>query len=121
MGVLDGGVAAVFGAAFGSFYLPATLHRDGSDPIYDNEGNIIGYGGGVDIPCRAQVDAASWAMRQSEGYVDGDVRIIVLTAGLGISITADHQITVQGKRWMIAQPELDAAGSHWVLRGRAAI
>jgi len=120
VGLLDGGIEAVFGAAFGGFYLPATLHRDGADPIYDGEGNIIGYAGGADIACRAQVDAATWTMRQSEGFVDGDVRIIVLSARLGVDITADFQITVKGVRYMISQPERDAAASHWVLRGRVA-
>ena len=120
MGLLNGGIESIFGAALSGLYLPATLHRDGTDPIYDGEGNITGYTGGADIVCRAQMDAATWAMRQSEGHSDGDVRILVLSAGLGVEITTDFQISVAGKRWMVASAERDAARSHWICRGRAA-
>ena len=120
MGLLDGGIEAIFGAALGGLYLPGTLHRDGTEPIYDDEGAITGYGGGDDVPCRCQVDGATHAMRQSEGYSEGDVRIIILSAGLGGEVTTDLQISAKGKRWMIASAERDAASSHWICRGRAA-
>lgn len=120
MGLLDGGIEAIFGAAFGGLYLPATLHRDTSAPIYDGEGNITGFSGGGDIGCRAQVDAATYAMRQAEGFIEGDTRIIVLSAGLGVEVTTDMQITARGVRWQIAGVDRDAAASHWVLRGRPA-
>ncbi|WIA54318.1 hypothetical protein N6H05_14725 [Sphingobium sp. WTD-1] len=118
MGLLDGGIASIFGAALGGLYLPATLHVPGTRTD-DEEGNIS-YGPGTDVPCRAQMDAATYAMRQSEGYSEGDVRIIILTAGLGAEVTTDCQITVSGKRWMVGSADLDAASSHWVCRGRAA-
>lgn len=120
MGMLDGGIEALFGDAFAGLYLPATLHRSGTEPIYDDAGRITGYVGGADIACRAQVDAASYAMRQAEGFAEGDVRIIVLSAGLGVEITTDFQITVSGKRWLVASVDRDAANSHYILRGRRA-
>lgn len=119
MGLLDGGIEAIFGAAFSGLYLPATLHRDGTEPVYDGSGNITGYSDAADISCRAQVDGATYAMRQAEGYAEGDMRIIVLSSGLTVDITTDFQITVSGKRWSIASAERDAANSHWILRGRA--
>lgn len=118
MSLLNGGISAIFGAALSGLYLPATLHKPGAYET-DDEGNILP-GAETDAPCRAQIDAATYAMRQSEGYSEGDVRIIVLAAGLTAPITTDHQITVSGKRWMIASAEQDAAASHWVLRGRVA-
>lgn len=118
MGLLDGGIASIFGAALGGLYLPATLHLPGTRTD-DEEGNIS-YGPETDIACRAQMDAATYAMRQSEGYSDGDVRIIILTAGLGAEVATDCQVTVSGKRWMVGSADLDAASSHWVCRGRAA-
>lgn len=120
MALLNGGLEAIFGAALGGLYLDATLHRDTSAPIYDGEGNITGFGGGADIACKAQVDSVTYAMRQAEGFVEGDVRIIVLSAGLGIALTTDMQITVSGKRWQIASADRDAAASHWICRGRPA-
>lgn len=120
MSLLDGGIEAIFGSVFSGIYLDGTLHRDTSEPIFDGEGNIIGFSGGGDIACKAQVDAATYAMRQAEGYSEGDVRIIVLSAGLGVEVTTDMQISVAGKRWMIGSVERDAAASHWVCRGREA-
>ncbi|WP_375194650.1 hypothetical protein [Sphingobium sp.] len=120
MGLLDGGIEAIFGTAFGGLFLPGTLHRDGTEPIFDAEGNITGYEGGEGIPCRLQIDGATYAMRQSDGYVDGDVRIIILSAGLGVEVTTDMQVTGRGQRWMIASAERDAAASHWICRGRKA-
>lgn len=118
MGLLNGGISAIFGAVLSGLYLPATLHVPGTRTD-DEEGNIS-YGPETDIPCRAQIDAATYAMRQSEGYSEGDMRIIVLVSGLCSGITTDCQISVSGKRWMVGSAELDAAASHWVLRGRAA-
>jgi hypothetical protein len=118
MGLLNGGIAAIFGSVLSGLYLPATLHVPG-EYATDLEGNVLP-STGTDIACRAQVDAATYAMRQSEGYSEGDVRIIVLVAGLGAEITTDCQISVSGKRWTVGSAELDAADSHWVLRGRAA-
>jgi len=121
MGLLSGGIASIFSAALSGLYLDGLLHRDGTGPIYDLEGNITGYDGGADIPIKVQRDACNYAMRQSEGYADGDVMLIVLAAGLTGPITTDHQITDgDGKRWMVASAELDAANSHWICRGRAA-
>lgn len=118
MGLLDGGMEAIFGAALGGLYLPATLHVLGT-PIEDVEGNVIGHTGDADYSCRAQLDDATWSMRQADGYADGDQRIIVLSAGMTVGITTDNEITIRGKRWMIESVQRDAAASHWVLRGRA--
>ena len=118
MGLLDGGIAAAFSAALSGLYLPATLHRPG-EYATDGEGNVLP-AVGADVACRAQVDAASYAMRQSEGYSEGDVRIIVLAAGLDGPVTTDCQITVSDTRWMIGSAEMDAASSHWICRGRRA-
>ncbi|HTH10775.1 MAG TPA: hypothetical protein VMA55_14505 [Acidovorax sp.] len=120
MSLLDGGIERIFGTAFGALYLDATLHRDGTEPQYDAEGNIIGYNGGADVPCKAQVDAATYAMRQAEGFSEGDCRLLILSAGLGVEVTTDFQVTVAGKRWMVASVDRDAANSHYVCRGRAA-
>lgn len=120
MGVLDGGVAAIFGAAFGSFYLDGTLVSSFTQPIYGPGGAITGYTGGTPIACKCQIDAATYAMRQADGFADGDMRIIVLSAGLGVPVTTDHRLTVSGQTWLIASADRDPAGSHWICRGRLA-
>lgn len=122
MGLLDGGIASIFSAAFGGIFLDGLLHRDGTDPIYDGEGNITGYGGGAEIPMKVQRDACSYTMRQSEGYTEGDVMLIILAAPLnGLKVTTDFQVSDgSGQRWTIQSADLDAASSHWICRGREA-
>lgn len=121
MGLLDGGLASIFGAAFGGIFLDGLLHRDGTEPEYDDEGNITGYSPAADIPIKVQRDACSYRIQQSSGYAEGDVMLIILAAGLGVKVTTDMQATDGGgDRWMIASAERDAAASHWICRGRAA-
>jgi hypothetical protein len=115
LSVLTGDITALFGAAFSDMYLDATLHAGTGEPVY-NAGDITGYEGG-DTRAKCQVDAATDAMRRAEGFSEGDVRLIILALGLP-AITDNHQLTVQGVRYFLAGPSLDAAGSHWVARGR---
>jgi hypothetical protein len=110
MGLLDGGIARIFNAALSGLYLDGALHRDGTDPIYDGEGNITGYAGGADIPIKVQRDACTYAMRQSEGYSEGDVMLLILAAPLnGVKVTTDMQATDgAGDRWMIRSADLSS-------------
>lgn len=117
MGLLDGGIAAVFSAALSGLYLDGTLHTGTGDPIYDDAGNITGYTGAGDVAVKAQVDSATEAMRQAEGFAEGDARIIILAHGIG-TVTSDHTITVRSAEWRLLSAELDAAASHWVCRAR---
>lgn len=121
MSLLTGGIEAVFGAAFGGLYPAGTLHRGLSDPVYDDEGQIIGYAGGGDLPIKVQTDRATYAMRQAGGFTEGDVALIILSAGLSVEITTDHEVTDgYGRRWKIAGVDRDAAASHYVCRGAKA-
>lgn len=115
MGILDGGLSGVFGAAFGPLYLPAVLHRRSLVDLGDGSLSEVV----ADVAVRAQVDAATEAMRQAEGYADGDVRILVLAAGVP-ALSSDDWITVRGQRWSIQSASLDPAASHWDCRGRRA-
>jgi hypothetical protein len=116
MGLLDGGIAAIFGAAFSGIYLDATLHTGTGAPVYGAGGVITGYAGG-DKAVKVQVDAATDAMRRGDGYAEGDVRLIILAQGIG-SVTSDHRLTVGAVAYSLQSTELDAAASHWICRGR---
>jgi hypothetical protein len=115
MGLLDGGLAQIFYGAFNGIFLDATLHRS---TITDN-----GKGGGTETwtnePVKASLDAMTEAMRQQEGYVDTDQRILVLAHGIEAP-NADCEITVKGRRWMIASVGTDPAEAAYELRGRLA-
>lgn len=113
MGLLDGGIASIFGKVFAGLYLPATLRRQVRTETED---------GSVTVEtelyaCRAQLDAVTEAMRQAPGYTKNDVAIYVLTSSLSGEITTDDEIIVKGVRKSIASVEQDLAGSYWLLRG----
>lgn len=114
MGMLDGGVAGLFGSIMGGYFLDATLYR--GTITHDGEG-----GGSVtwaDEDCKAQVDAATQAMREAEGFIDTDVRILVLQQGLAGAITTDDELEVEGERYAIMSVGRDPAGAYFELRGR---
>jgi hypothetical protein len=120
MGLLNGGIAAVFGAAFSGLYLDGTLHRGTGSPIYDaTNGDITGYTGGGDLGCNVQTDRTGDAVKGLDGYKPGDVALIVLAHGLASTITSDHEITDgYGDRYRVHDVDRDAARSHFVCRGR---
>lgn len=118
MALLDGGLRAVFGAAFGGIYLDATLHR---------QGLTFGTGGDVSAPSdtdeavKAHFDAITEAMRQAQGYSEQDVAILILQEGVTAAPTTDDEITLSGQRWKIAGPITeDPARTYWLARGRRA-
>lgn len=121
--LLDGGLAAVFGAAFGSVYLPGKVHAPAA-PVFDEGGSIVPGAAPTEFDCRVQPDKVSERMRATDGYTDKDIALIVLTSGLGTAIDTDCRIEVlsgmHSGLWMIDMADLDAAGSHYMCRGRRA-
>lgn len=119
MGLLDGGIASIFNAAFSGLYLDGTLHAGTGEPIYDETtGDITGYTEADDTAIKVQVDSATEAMRRADGFAEGDVRLLILAAGIP-AITSDREVTVRGTRYRIQSAQLDAAASYWDCRGRA--
>lgn len=114
MGLLDGGIQAVFGAAFSPLYLSETLTRN----TLTHNGKGGGSSAGVPQPCRVQKDACTEAMREQEGYTAEDVRLLVLQASVtGGDIDTDCTVTYRGTTYEIASVTQDPAGSYWECRG----
>jgi hypothetical protein len=122
MGLLDGGMAGVFGGIMSGFYPAATLHR--AIITHDGEGGgSTAWAAGED--CRAQLD------RTIERTVDGNVEtlqsILLLQQfndGAGalqttVRPSTDDEISAGGSRWQIATIETDPAGAYFLLGGRA--
>jgi len=118
MGLLDGGIAAAFAGVFSAVYLDGTLYRPSSSAD-DGKGGGMASGFDSGIPVKVQIDAASQAMRSADGYVEGDVRILMLAHGVATPDT-DCEIGAGGARYMIASVATDPAGSYYELRGRKA-
>lgn len=115
MGALDGGIRAVFGQAFGSLYLPATLIR-----VTLTEDGMGGYLPPVteSIPARGQLDNADKTMRETPGFVETDMKIILLQSGLAVTPTTDDEIIIRGITWQIFRIRRDPADSQWVIHGK---
>lgn len=115
MGLLTGGGAAVLNSVFASIYPTGTLVRrtitedaGGSQTITETT-----------VAIKVQTDGVTEAMRTASGYTDTDVRLIVLTSGLGGDITTDDVIVDgRGDAWAVTMPSLDTCGSHWEVRGQ---
>lgn len=116
MGLLDGGLKAVFGGAFGSIMLPGTLYRPTRTDSAGGTPTVTW----TAFRCRGQVDAVTEAMRTEAGYTDRDVRIILLQEGLTVTPTTDFEAAIGGRRWKVASVDSDPASTHWIMRGTPA-
>ena len=116
MSLLDGQLAAAFAGAFGAMYLDGSLYR-AAEFADDGKGGGTADGFAPAEAVKVQVDQATQAMRATEGYVDGDVRILMLTHGVAAPDT-DAEIAAGGVRYMIETVGTDPAGSYYELRGR---
>jgi hypothetical protein len=118
MRLLDGALAETFAAVFGGVYSDGLLYRP-NDFADDGKGGGDGQGFDDPQPVKVQVDQATQSMRQAEGFVEGDVRILMLAHGVA-GVTSDCEIEARGTRYMIEFVGTDPAGSYWEVRGRKA-
>jgi hypothetical protein len=116
MGLLDGQLAAAFAGVFSAVYLDGTLYRPAAYAD-DGKGGGSSNGFGPGDPVKVQIDQATQMMQGSEGYVDGDVRILMLAHGVSAPDT-DCQIAAGGKRYGVESVATDPCGSYYELRGR---
>lgn len=115
MSLLDGGIREIFGAVFADVLLPGTLYKTARTDD--------GMGGWTPLaptyyPVRGQIDAADEAMRTTPGYVGTDAMLIVLQAGVPVTIDTDDEIAIGGSLWSAYRVRQDPAASHWIIHGR---
>ena len=112
MGALDGGIRALFGTAFGAFYLDATLVRVTLVPD--------GQGGGIrtttNEAVKVQQDTVSEFTRVQAGYAQNERRFIILQSGITGPVTGDCELIFEGVTHMLSHPEQDPARSYWAVR-----
>lgn len=108
----------IFAGVLRSLYQNGTLWRrpEVSD---DGSGSII-VAAPDQWPSEAvsvQIEAATTAMRQAEGYSDRDVRLLILASGIARPST-DDEVSVAGIRYALASVGQDPAQAYWECRGR---
>jgi hypothetical protein len=106
-------------AEFGGPFFTGTVTTQ-AEVEYDAGGDVIpGSGGTLDRSCDVQIDVADYAMRQSEGYVEGQMRCIILAATLDGALDTDAAVTVDagphaGKTWQVSGIGRDTLGTQWL-------
>ena len=116
-----GDIGLAFSAVLGGpFHAARTIEQVG--PVFDDGGSIITPGGVLNRPCQCQIDSATDAMRAAPGFVETDVRFIVLAATLDGTLGTDARIEVlEGPFagvWMVSSIEVDPIAAGFVGRGR---
>jgi hypothetical protein len=114
-------IAGLVSEAVGGPYYTATLTYPGV-PVKDDGGDIVTPGTPYDVACRAQIDVATEAMRQADGFMAEDVRILIIdpealdrTPTLAVSAGP-----FAGKVYSLVTVQRDTLGFGWECRGRAA-
>lgn len=116
-----GAFGASLSAALGGPYHASQLLWPGT-PTTDSGGSITAPGTPVTADCMAQVDVATEAMRAADGFVDGDIRLIILS---DTAPTTDARLKVlagpyAGTTWLLSALSRDPLAVGWEARGRRA-
>jgi hypothetical protein len=106
---------------FGAPFEEVTATWPGT-PVKDAGGSITTPGTPVSRTCKAQFDAASQAMRAAEGFLEADVRILVLAASLDGVLDSTAKIVaaagISAGTWTLLSCQRDPAGIGYECRGR---
>jgi hypothetical protein len=97
---------------------------DQTEQTFDDGGSIADPGVVVERDCMVQVDLATEAMRQADGYADGDARFLILSTTLTGALDTDATVQVLAGplagTWLVSAIERDPFGVYWQGRGRRA-
>ncbi len=107
MSLVDGDLAALFGAAFASLYGDATLTK--LAPADDGAGGFAVTP--TSFPAKALAEAVSDAARAASGIPDPAVTLSVLRAGLGATLDLDDEVAVGGATYRVIRVDTDPAGA----------
>lgn len=114
-------LATGFAAQFGAPFQDVTATWPGT-AVYDDGGSIVTPGTPVSLPCKAQFDVPTEAMRSDPGFLEKDMRLIVLTATLDGTLDSEAKIVVatgeHAGTWSLESITGDPAGIGWECRAR---
>jgi hypothetical protein len=114
------GISAMFGGPFVAARVidQAAVALDDGGSIPDNPADP------TFRTCQLQVDSVTDAMRQADGYAEGDVRVLILSATLAGSLDTDATVEVLAGpytgSWLVSSITRDPAAVYYEGRGRRA-
>jgi hypothetical protein len=117
------GIATRISGTFnGPYFAAKVIDQTGQE--FDDGGSIVDAGTVVERDCMAQVDIATEAMRQADGYAEGDARFLILSATLTGGLDSDATVEVvtgpNAGTWLVSAIDRDPFGIYWNGRGRRA-
>jgi hypothetical protein len=120
------GIAKKVSAAFGGPFHAGQI-VDQAAVVYDDGGSIVSSGDPATRDCLVQIITASDAMKQSTGYVEGDVTFIILASGLTGTLDTDANVEVLASEttpadfvgvWQVSGIQRDTAAIGYAGQGR---
>ncbi len=113
--------SAVAGITGASFHDGAIISQV-TPGHYDDDGVYVPGSPATSRPCKVQIDTATEAMRQSDGYADGGVRFLILSASFTGTLDTDASLTIAdgpfAGSWAVSSLQRDPAGIGWTRKGR---
>ncbi len=107
MSLLDGGLAAVFGAAFGAVLADGTLHK--MQQVGSGTGGFAVTA--TDYPAKLCLDSVEANERAASGIPNSAVKLTVLRAGLPVTVDLDDELTLGGATYRAIKVDTDPAGA----------
>ncbi len=111
MGLLDGALATVFGAALAAVFRNGTLHKTSET----DTGTGAFTPSVADYPVRLCLDALAASDRAASGLPLTAVRLTVLRAGLPVTIDLDDGLSVGAANYRVVKIDTDPAGASYSL------
>lgn len=113
-------IAGLVSEAVGGPYAAGKLLYAGV-PVKDDGGDIVEPGNPSEVACRVQVDRVTEAMRQEDGFLERDVRLLILGPD---NLTTDPDVSVtdgpfNGQSYSLQTVGRDPLGFGWECRARA--
>jgi hypothetical protein len=114
-------IATAFAGQYGAPFIEGVAVWAGV-PTMDSGGSIAAPAGNSSYPCQVQFDAPTQAMRQADGFLENDARLLVLSASIERRLDTLAKVTVasgmNAGTWALLSCVGDPAGIGYECRGR---
>lgn len=114
-------LAAGFSRQYGGPYVSATAVWPGM-PTENTDGTIETPANPVSKSCKVQVSKPTSSMRQQEGFVETDMRLLVLAGSLDGILDSTAKVSIasgiHAGTWSLESVQFDSVGIGWDCRGR---
>jgi hypothetical protein len=116
------GLANRVSAGFGAPFYDGLILGEATPGYTNDDGIWVPGTDGTPRPCRVQLDDATEFMKTNEGFADGEVQFVILTASLDGGLDTSATVTIPaGPRagtWLVSDISIDPANIGFVGKGK---